>query len=412
MGTFTGEDAAGYRVAAGSIDGDGVIDVLVSSSHADTTWVFAGPLVGPARDADAAAVALPGGSAGLGLGDFDGDGVQDVAAGSQGLWSETTTRVWTGGRLDPAAPAAQLVHLGEFAYPLVAGGDLDGDGIDELLIGGITACPIPGWDETGCAEVFTGPIEGVFDDSAVSTMIVAEPSVTLPAFHSPGRALDASNDLTGDGLRDIALLDSIAFYGKFYVLESPLPAVASLTDAFASLVPPEHPDWHIPPATTDVATGDLDGDGYADLVLTTASVLYESPGLAWVFSGPIPAGPLDTAAAFVTIEVGEQFTGDVVNVLGDFDGSGRPDLAVEGLDASQPIDPAASYVMVYYDPVGFAEPDLVLHDGEFGPNTIVAPGDVDGDGLADLITGSVGVLDSSGTSAGGAYLILGAATGY
>ncbi len=411
-GTFTGEVAAGVYAEAGDLDGEGFVDVIISSGHADTTWVFEGPLVGAFRGAAEAYAVLPGGRAGVGLGDFDGDGVQDLATNSVGVFTETTTRVWSGGRFDPDRPAAQLVHaLGDAnTVTLVGGADLDGDGIDELLIGGIGGCQITGWDAPGCAQVFTGPIVGVFGDTAASTMILGEEGTKVDG-EGPGLRLDAESDLTGDGLRDLALIDIIDIYGKFYVLESPLPPVQLLEDAMASMVPPPAPDLpKVPSVAAGVATGDLDGDGHADLVLSSSGVIGSGP--VWIFRGPIGSGTLDPAMAAVTLQGVAQSGNSVVKVLGDFDGSGGADLAVERFDASVHTYAAPSSVALYYDPVGAAEPDLILHDSVWGPTHIVAPGDVDGDGLVDMITGSVGVLDSSGVSQGGAYLILGRATGF
>ncbi len=411
-GTFTGEVAAGVHADAGDVDADGLVDLILSSGHADTTWVFEGPLAGAIRDAADAYAVLPGGNSGAGLGDFDGDGVQDVATNSVGVFVETTTRIWMAGKLDPDRPAAQLVHaLGDVnSVGVVRGADLNGDGIDELVIGAIGGCQITGWDSPGCAQVFTGPIQGVFDDTAASTMILAEEPALVGGV-APGFAVDGSSDLTGDGIDDLALVDNIDRYGKFYILESPLPSVQLLEDAFAAMVPPADVKIpYLPPAASGVATGDLDGDGYADLVLASSGLYGAGP--VWAFRGPIAAGTLDPADAAVTLQGVSQSGNSVVKVLGDFDGSGRADLAVERYDDSVKTYAAPNSVALYYDPAGAAEPDLILHDGEWGPTYIVAPGDVDGDGLADLVAGSTGVLDSSGVSQGGAYLILGRTTGF
>jgi hypothetical protein len=171
-------------------------------------------------------------------------------------------------------------------------------------------------------------------------------------------------------------------------------------------------DPALPSLVGDVATGDLDGDGYADLLLTAHVSGPSAIGLAWVLPGPFPPGVLDPTMATVTIPDLNSFSTQGTAVIGDMDGNGMQDVALEDWDDSLPLGASKSSVEVYYQPSGTAAPDLVIRDAQYGPQNIDCPGDVDGDGLADLLLGSREVLDSKGVVSGGAYLILGVATGF
>lgn len=387
----------------GDTDGDGVLDLVAGSPRLATSYVFRGPLldVGKAEGADAS---LLGGHS-VTFGDFDGDGLDDVAATNSGIITPTVTTIWSGDALGDEDGVASLVHApGDVTNLfLTEAADLNGDGFEDLMLGGIQACDVvhpPGTFEglPGCTAIYYGPFEGTFDDDHLGALLVGE----NPTFQgNPGdTGLDASTDLTGDGVADLVVVDhSLDQRGAFYVVETPLDPIVYMADVpIGVYLDPAHRD----DGALVTASGDLDGDGHADLLAaTTGQGIF--PGTAWVFRGPL-SGLLDPADAYVTVE-------DVNTVgaalPGDMDGDGRAEMVLGHLE-TQGVYPLEYEMGIYYAPVGVVEPDAVIYgrQNDNGLRGVAAAGDLDGDGLADVAASGHGLL-LDGVQAGGVVTILG-----
>ncbi len=204
-------DAAGSGAAGvGDLDNDGYDDFLIGA-RADEggAWLFYGAASGWAgrgslADADAAFVGIEDGSrAGerftlSGAGDVNGDGLLDVAIGapdeSTGSALGGTVAVFLGQSSrfsgDQDLDAADTVLLGPVearaGWSVEGGGDADGDGYGDLLIGGY------GWDDgAGAIYLWRG-----------GTSVAA--SVSLRS----GADLTATSGGSGDGLgRTVSLRD-------------------------------------------------------------------------------------------------------------------------------------------------------------------------------------------------------------
>ncbi len=404
-GWYTGTENsyAGSYLDLEDFDADGDVDLLLMGGSSDQTWLFNGPLL-EERGPDQADAVLSGGAQGGAFGDFDGDGLLDVVTTSQSLFFGSTTTFWSGPALVEDAPLAQLIHAPGDAQTLARtmAADVDGDGFDDLLLGAVTHCGISAlyWAGRGCTVVYSGPFEGDFDDAAVASVIYGEDN--LPWTDYPGVSMDADSDLTGDGIVDLAIVDPlIGDRGAVYLVETPLPEVTLLEDAPTKLV--------LDPAVIDAgaavtATGDLDGDGHNDLLAaTTGFGIWE--GTAWVFRGPI-SGDVTEADAWVTL------TGlNTLNATfpGDMDGDGSADLVL-GTSFEDPVSGLLEYsLQIFYAPQGVmatADGRVRPRDYGNGADTPMAAGDVDGDGLADVVSSWQGLLDN-GLSTGGAVTLLG-----
>ncbi|MFZ5476901.1 MAG: MopE-related protein [Myxococcota bacterium] len=158
----TGElagDGLGYAVAgAGDGDGDGVGEILVSSAYRDvpytnagSIYVFTGDRTGTvsAASADAVlegdAVSEYAGTSLAGLGDTDGDGLDDFVVGATGA---SVTGAWAGATFVSCGGVTGTLSLADATwradgdapslwsgYPVFRPGDIDGDGLEDIGTG-------------------------------------------------------------------------------------------------------------------------------------------------------------------------------------------------------------------------------------------------------------------------------------
>ncbi|MFN7143931.1 MAG: MopE-related protein [Myxococcota bacterium] len=161
--------------------------------------------------------------------------------------------------------------------------------------------------------------------------------------------------------------------------------------------------------------GDFDGDGLADVIVGApgADAGGSDAGGAYVFFGPL-AGTMSasTAALILTGDSAGDGAGYSVASAGDVDGDGFDDVLVGAWSNDLGgTDAGAAYVIrgptTGTRDLGAA--DLVLI-GETAADqaglSVANAGDIDGDGVIDLIVGAWGA-DPSGTYSGAAYIVYG-----
>ncbi len=287
--------------------------------------------------------------------------------------------------------------------------EICGDGIDNNC------------DGTGVPCGLTGNID-------LSAAAAAYSGVT--SLDRAGIALALGGDLDGDGAADIVLGatgyssdPSIADDGGVFVfLGSTHPTDLSLEGADVILT---HQESYFYTGQVIASGGDITGDGRDDLVIGTPNDAENGTrsGAAWVVPGPFSAGSglrlLDDAAFRLTGVTTGDSAGSAL-AMGDFNGDGNEDLAV-GAWSADSADVDAGLVYVLYGPLelstgqsrSLAEADVLLSgEGKYheAGTSIASPGDVNGDGVDDLLIGAPGYNDPQSdddTDIGAAYLVLG-----
>ncbi len=315
-------------LAWGDFNGDGVPDLAVANGGSATVSVLLGNGDGSfqaARD-----YAVPANPGALAVGDFTGDGRQDLVVVSPSFGGSVSVLLSNGdGSFQPARTIATE------PYPVaVAVGDFTGDGILDLAVA---------LRYSDAVALFRGNGDGTFQP---------------PRFVAAGNNLlaIAAADFNGDGHLDLAVTD--ASRNEVQIL---------LGNGDGTFQAPRRSAAGNPVA---VAVGDFNGDGIQDLAVATSSS--NSSGFVSVLLGNgdgsfQPARTISFGALHAPVSV----------AVGDFNGDGTPDLAAS----------------VYSNSGGFVSVLLGNGDGSFQPahtfatesaSTVLAEGDFNGDGNADL----------------------------
>jgi hypothetical protein len=340
-------DNLGFSVAsAGDTNGDGIDDLLVGARGSDANgiqsgqaYLFRGPVRGNlrARDADATFSGDEFDELGRAVagGDLNGDGIADivlgaplnntgaVAAGQVLVFNGPISGAYTGKDADARITGVQFNEL--FGTSLSAAGDLNDDGVSDLVVG--APRPNLNGEDTGTAYVFYGPVKGSLSASAADARLVGE-----RLNDEFGSSVSAAGDANGDGVDDLfvgASQFSSGRSGKAYLFHGPIAGLVGAAGADAILAGEARSDIY---GNAVAAAGDVNGDGFGDFLVGSefSDSLAPAGGRAFLYLGPL-LGPLtrtipaDRARAVFTGGGGESL-GRSVSAAGDLDGDGRADL--------------------------------------------------------------------------------------
>jgi hypothetical protein len=166
--------------------------------------------------------------------------------------------------------------------------------------------------------------------------------------------------------------------------------------------------------------GDVTGDGGDDLIIGAAGRYFAASYVVFGTDQSFPA-IIDLASdADVTIQdvTGFDFPGISVSGAGDVNGDGVDDLMIGNSNAASNgrYDVGASYV-VFGSDQGFpdvidlaTDADLTIQgaaERDYSGASVSGAGDVDGDGIDDLIIGAPGAVPNGRYGAGASYVVFG-----
>ena len=421
-------DSSGQSVSsAGDVNGDGYDDLIIGASAADPggnsgageTYVVYGGAGAPGTGGD------------LDLSDLDG----------------TNGFILNG--IDRSDSSGQSVS---------SAGDVNGDGYDDLIIGASAADPggNSGAGETyvvygGAGAPGTGGVLDLSDLDGTNGFILNG----IDAVDLSGWSVSSAGDVNGDGYDDLIIGASYAdpnednSAGETYLVYG--GASAPGTGGRLNLSTLDGTDGFILNGI-DVydrsgfpvsSAGDVNGDGYDDLIIGARSadpngdsyagetyLVYGGAGAPGT-GGVLDLSDVDGTNGFILngIDAGD-YSGFSVSSAGDVNGDGYDDLIIGAYRAAPNEDfraTRAGETYVIYGGASAPGTDGVLDlsdlDGTNGfilngidaddrsGRSVSSAGDVNGDGYDDLIIGAFGADPNGDSGAGETYVIYGGATG-
>lgn len=406
-------DKVGSTIAGiGDINGDGIGDMLIASyrlgvdvTYSGTCYIVLGREIEFTSPVDLATPGQPGnfviaGSnaeracyAADGAGDVNGDGLDDMLIGarnaSPGGISYGGSAYVVYGKLGAFPSVLQLSALngtdgfridgnisgGTLGVGVAGVGDINGDGYDDVAAGA---------DGTDFFGSNSGSIYVVHGGSSLSSRISVSTLKGTTGFRLDGTAasdelgsvIDGAGDVNGDGFEDIVFgsdlidPDSVNRAGSAYVLFgksskfSSAIAVSGLNGTTGFRINGAEADQRL--STSAAGAGDINGDGFDDIVMGAEYADYSgaSSGSAFVVFG--------RSSGFASV------------------------MGVSSLDGSN----------------GFRFDALAAADKlGSGKQSVDGGTDVNGDGYDDIVIGASN-NDTGGTNAGVAFVVFGKRTAF
>ena len=387
------------RIKIADIDGNDVVDVVVSNRGNDTVSLFRNTsTVGSPSFATKVDLTTATGPIGFDLADIDGDGKLDLAvANSTSSNTSVFRNTSTPGTIDASTYAAKIDFAATNGSNLSMG-DIDGDGKPEIVVvdGGsdvvgvmhnltaTTAAPtITSFTPTSGIPGSSVTITGTnFDATPASNTVFFDPiKATVTAASTTSLTVTVPNG-AGFGPISATVNNRTAVSDQFF-----LPTYSGIAQTITSGILASRIDFTTGTLPTDgVAIGDLDLDGDPDIAVTNNTAATVS-----VFRNTSTSGGINGSsfAAKVDFTTGATPLG---MVIGDLDGDGKPDMAV--------LSNGGTSISVFHN----TSTPGVINGGSFatkvdfsiGTNPQhLAIGDVDGDGKLDLIASNGGAANVS-----------------
>ena len=297
----------------------------------------------------------------------------------------------------------------DFGWSVAPAGDVNGDSVPDLVVGAPSNDAVA--DFAGRAYLFLGPFTAPRNAADADAIISAE------AFgDNLGISVASAGDVDADGHDDLILGargndDTGIQAGRVYLFRGPVSGHLSALQADAVISGEAFEEL----GRSVASAGDLNGDGFSDVVLGAPLAGGGFEGKAYVFNGPVHGSlPSSSADAVISGVLFNEALGSSAASVGDFNGDGIDDLVVGA--PRPPLNgeaPGRAYVFFgpLSGPISAAQADVVIEgeglSDEFG-TSVAAAGDVNGDGRPDLIVGAEQIFING---SGKAYVFYGPLSG-
>ncbi len=348
-----------FTAAIGDLNGDGKPDLAVNCKGAQAVVVYQNN--GAVGTIDASTFGMPDTLSpttiaypeNIKLADIDGDGKPDIIVSAQG-----SGRIYVFRNTSTASTvsfATGVFYHSRFsiAPSVLAIADYDGDGKLDVAVSSSDTSDFVVYRNTSSV--------GVINNSSFDTGL---------SFPSGPRNLGmCTGDFNRDGMPDVAVVDTLHnLLSVFKNISTPgtINFATRTIDTIGSL-------------PIDIQTGDIDGDGFLDLLVAN-----NTSNTVSIFRNTSSAGGAISFATKVDFTTG---LGPVGVAIGDVDGDGKPDVVV--------TNSAVYTVSVFRNTStsGSISSSSLATPSNFPAGFVpigVTMGDLDGDGYPEIVTGAIG----------------------
>jgi Ca2+-binding RTX toxin-like protein len=318
----------------------------------------------------------------------------------------------------------------EEAGSSVSVGDINGDGIADVIVGapgtGFGSGYGYGVGDYSAYVIFGHGSDDIPIASTVSTANL-DPTAGLRVAVGEGYAVSHAGDFNGDGIGDFMVSapdygtnDQGATYIVFGNAGGAPNSYVSINGGEAAGIVGDMSGYSV------AALGDVNGDGFDDVLISSPHAAGDGrwwSGVSYVVYGNASSADIDltnfnASEGFRIIGSQYESIGQSVSAAGDVNGDGRMDFLIGVSNAGSNGNWLAGSTYLIYGSDTGADVDLanlspsqgVRIDGEFESQSgfsVAAAGDVNGDGLADIIIGAPEPLYYAGQGGGSAFVVFG-----
>ena len=360
-----GNDLSGYSVSgAGDLDADGFGDLIIgapsANSGAGESYIIFGKKSGwsvlLSLDDLSDGVRVDGASSGnnsgswlSSAGDVNGDGYGDLLIGAAGstnsyLLLGRSRNDWPVSISLATLDSSSVIQLAGTHYDQVVSsvGDLNGDGYGDLVVGSSQSSPA--WnDAVGSSYLLFGKPRG-WSDTVDLTALSGSDGFRLDGINDgdgSGGSVSSAGDFNGDGYSDLIIgaADAGDGAGQSYLIFGgsfgwpPAIGLSALNGANGFRIDGVTAGDRAGAVVSSV--GDVNGDGYDDLLIgapgvsTEAGASYLLFGRSGTWTSPFSLADLDGSNGFYLTGVNSgDHSGFALGGAGDVNGDGYDDLIV------------------------------------------------------------------------------------
>jgi hypothetical protein len=391
--------------SAGDVNGDGYSDVVVGAYAFDngqkdegSVFVWHGRADGVLKSTEKSITIDDNserqilGRSVSAAGDVNGDGFGDIIVGAPGYMNDKGCVFIFHGSPNgienvPTLKLEGSFLLGQFGFSSSGGGDVNGDGYDDVIIGSIKYSN--GEEEEGAAFLYYGSPAGINEQSKVT--IEGNKSEIYFGF-----SVSNNFDTNNDGYNDIVIGTKCSdvsgpLEGEAHVY---LGSSNGINLASKLILKGDKPGAYL---GNSVAGADLNEDGF-DEIIVGAKNYDDGKGAVFIFNGAI-TGVNAVASTILKCDQEKAEMGNSVSSAGDVNGDGYGDIIVGShLYDTNPnnvtVEKEGRAIIYYGSPAGInAQSASVLTspiqywEQRFG-NAVAGAGDINGDGFSDVIIGA------------------------